>query len=94
MKSKHPTKAKTYPDSRRRVSDETYNRCVEAALLFLKHNSSIRNRELRKVAGIGYDQAIIVFNRAMLEKRLLRLGRASGTHYVLPKRKNHSHATT
>jgi hypothetical protein len=89
MKSKHVTKTRTFSDSRRRVSDETYNRCVEAALLFLKRNSSIRNRELRKVASIGYDQAIIVFNRPMLEKRLLRLGHASGTHYVLPKGKNH-----
>jgi hypothetical protein len=52
------------------------------ALNFLKANASIRNRDIRNVASIGYDQAIHFFNRAIAEKRLVRKGSGSGTHYV------------
>ena len=73
-------------DSRTKLSEETYERCLNAALVFLKSNASIRNRELREVTGIEYDQAITFFNRAILEKTLLRKGHGSGTHYILAKR--------
>ena len=73
-------------DSRTKLSEETYGRCLNAALAFLKTNTSIRNRELREVTGIEYDQAITFFNRAILEKTLLRKGHASGTHYIPAKR--------
>ena len=56
---------------------------MDVALCFLKQNTSIRNRELREVTGIGYDQAINFFNRAVLEKSLVRKGSTSGTHYIL-----------
>jgi len=51
---------------------------------YLKTNSGIRNRDIREVASIGYDQAIHFFNRAIAEKRLVREGSGSGTRYVLP----------
>lgn len=54
------------------------------ALNFLKANSSIRNRDIRDVASISYDQAIHFFNRALAENRLVRKGSGSGTHYVHP----------
>jgi hypothetical protein len=73
-------------DSRTKLSEDTYGRCWNATLVFLKTNASIRNRELREVTGIEYDQAITFFNRAILEKTLLRKGHASGTHYILAKR--------
>jgi len=53
------------------------------AKAFLSKNKTIRNRQLREIAGIGYDQAIAFFHRAVTEKRLLRNGVSSGTHYVL-----------
>ncbi len=69
-------------------SEETFRRCIGAALVFLKTNPSIRNSKLREITGIEYDQAIIFFNRAIQEKILVRKGHASGTHYILPNRSN------
>ena len=80
---------KTLIDSRTRLSEPTYKRCMAAAIAFLKKRPSIRNRELRSVTGIDYDQAITFFNRAILEKRLVRNGKCSGTHYTLPDRSKH-----
>jgi hypothetical protein len=62
---------------------------MAATIAFLKKKPSIRNRELREVAGIDYDQAITFFNRAILEKSLVREGKFSGTHYILPNRSKH-----
>jgi hypothetical protein len=76
-------------DSRTRLSEATYKRCMTATIAFLKKKPSIRNRELREVAEIDYDQAITFFNRAILEKRLVRNGKSSGTHYTLPNRSKH-----
>ena len=75
-------------DSRKRLSVETFTRCMDAALVFLKTNPSIRNSKLREVTGIEYDRDISFFNRAILEKTLLRKGHSSGTHYILPNRSN------
>jgi hypothetical protein len=54
------------------------------ALHYLKSNRSIRNRVIREIASIGYDQAIYFFNRAIAEKRLIREGSGGGIRYVLP----------
>jgi len=43
----------------------------------------IRNRDIRELTSIGYDQAISLFNRAVAEKKLRRQGSGSGTRYVL-----------
>lgn len=67
-----------------RLSDSQFEECMGIALLYLKSNPSIRNRDIRAVCSIGYDQAIHFFNRAIAEKRLVREGRGSGTYYVLP----------
>jgi hypothetical protein len=71
--SDHPTK----------LTNEQYDRCWRVAEAFVRKNESIRNKQLREVVGIGYDQAIGFFNRAVSEKRLVRRGTSSGTHYVL-----------
>ncbi len=69
----HPTK----------LTNEQFESCWKTAKAFLSKNKTIRNQQLREIAGIGYDQAIGFFNRAVTEKRLLRKGVSSGTHYVL-----------
>jgi hypothetical protein len=73
-------------DSRTKLSEETFTRCMDTALVFLRTNPSIRNSKLREITGIEYDQAITFFNRAILEKCLVRKGHASATHYILPSR--------
>lgn len=73
--------------SRSRLSDRHFEDCMDVAIGYLKTNSSIRNRDIREVANIGYDQAIHFFNRAIVEKRLVREGSGSGTRYILPTRK-------
>lgn len=69
----HPTK----------LTEEQFEICWKVANAFLSTNKTIRNQQLREIAGIGYDQAIGFFNRAITEKRLMRKGVSSGTHYVL-----------
>jgi hypothetical protein len=69
----HPTK----------LNDEQFARCWKVAGEFVAKNGSIRNKQLREVAGIGYDQAIGFFKRAVSEKLLVRLGSGSGTRYIL-----------
>ncbi len=71
-----------------RLSDSDFQKCMTVAITYLKTHSSIRNREIREVAGIGYDQAIHFFNRAISEKRLVREGNGSGTRYLLPAKRN------
>ena len=68
--------------SGKRLSEEDYARCLQIAIEYVAEFGSIRNREIRKVAGIGYDKAIRFFNRATAEGHLDRRGKASGTHYV------------
>ena len=72
---------KEHPTS---LTDEQYNRCLKEVVVFLAKNPKIRNRELREISGIGYDQAIRFFKRATEDKRLVRKGSSSSTHYVLP----------
>lgn len=67
-----------------RLSDSKFEECIGIAQDYLKSNASIRNRDIRAIASIGYDQAIHFFNRAIAEKRLVREGSGSGTRYVLP----------
>jgi hypothetical protein len=68
------------------LTNEQFARCWNLAESFVKKNGTIRNKQMREVSGIGYDQAIGFFKRATSEKRLLRKGTASGTHYVLKKK--------
>lgn len=66
-----------------KLTNEQFERCWKVANAFVSKNKTIRNQQLREIAGIGYDQAIGFFKRAVSEKRLLRKGVGSGTHYVL-----------
>lgn len=75
-------KASADNNSPTRLSDSQFEECMGIALLYLKSNPSIRNRDICAVASIGYDQPIHFFNRAIAEKRLVREGSGSGTHYV------------
>ena len=65
------------------LNEEQYVACWKVALPFLKEHGSIRNKQLREVACVGYDQAIGFFNRAVNEKRIVRRGIGSGIHYLL-----------
>jgi hypothetical protein len=67
-----------------RMPPETYAKCLNAVRGYLAKNPSIRNRQIRELTGINYDQAIAFFNLAVLERKLRREGQSSGTHYVLP----------
>ena len=69
-------------DTRTKLSEDTYQRCLQATLGYLAKNEFIRNRDIREVTGIGYDQAITFFGRAVSEKRLSRRGSGSSTHYI------------
>jgi hypothetical protein len=70
-------------DSRMGFSDRMYRHCLQKARNYLKTNPFIRNRDLRHIAGIGYDQAITFFNQALAAKTLTREGISSGTRYRL-----------
>ena len=70
-----------------RLSDSQFEECMGIAQNYLKSNPFIRNRDIRAISSIGYDQAIHFFNRAIAEKRLNREGKGSGTRYVLQKEK-------
>jgi hypothetical protein len=70
-----------------RLSDSQFEECMGIALHYLKSNPFIRNRDIRAVGSISYDQAIHFFNRAIAEKRITREGSGSEARYVLPKGK-------
>jgi hypothetical protein len=72
-----PTNNKNSPT---KLSDWQFERCLRIALRYLQANPRIRNRDIREAAGIGYDQAIYFFNRAIAERLLIREGIGSGTH--------------
>jgi hypothetical protein len=75
-------------DSRMGFSDRMYRHCLQKTRNYLKTNPFIRNRDLRHIAGIGYDQAIMFFNQALATKTLTREGISSGTRYRLREREN------
>jgi hypothetical protein len=68
------------------LTDQRFAECVAVARGILKTKPSIRNRDLRQFAGVGYDQAIHFFNRAISENLLVRQGSGSGTCYILLRR--------
>lgn len=74
--AEHPTK----------LTKEQYVRSWNLAEAYLEKHGRIRNKQMREISGIGYDQAIGFFKRATGEKRIVRKGTSSGTHYVLKKK--------
>ena len=55
-------------------------------LRYIRTNGSITNRESRRLLGIGYDEAIALFNSLVRSGNVVRIGKTSGTKYVLPHR--------
>jgi predicted HTH transcriptional regulator len=49
---------------------------------YLTSHPSITNRELRRIAGVSYDQAIAVFHELIARGILKRIGSGSGTKYI------------
>jgi len=68
------------------LTSEQYAHCWQLAEAFLERHGSIRNKQIREISGIGYDQASGFFRRAITEKRLIRRGVSSAIHYVLNKK--------
>ncbi len=58
----------------------------EAVFAYLSRHQSIANRELRALAIIDCDQATNFFNKMVEQGCLRRVGKGSGTKYVLPNR--------
>ena len=48
-------------------------------------NGSISNREARQLLGIGYDEAIALFNSLVARRELVRTGTRGGTRYTLAR---------
>jgi predicted HTH transcriptional regulator len=63
--------------------DAEYRRCLAAAMEFVRIHEAIRNRDLRQIADVGYDQATRILSRAVKEGALQRVGSGSGTRYIL-----------
>lgn len=84
MNTTDHTMDSSQPSSQPRLlTDSQYAECLAASIAYLKQHGSIRNRQLRAVTGITYDQAISFFKRATNESQVMRRGTSSGTHYVL-----------
>jgi len=63
------------------ISDPNIRRKV---LCYIRVNGSITNRECRQLLGIGYDEAIALFNAMVSSGELVRIGKTASTRYVLP----------
>ena len=46
------------------LNNEQFLYCCNVAEAFVRENGSIRNKQIREVAGIGHDRAIAFFKRA------------------------------
>ncbi len=68
--------------SRTNLTNDDYERCLQIAVEYVAQHQSIRNRQLRAASGLGYDQVIAFFNRAIKARHLIRKGKGSGTYYV------------
>ena len=77
------TRTNKSPPLPTKLSEHEIERVRAAVVRHLKRYDCIKNSELRKLTGIGYDQAIFFFNK-MLELRVLtKFGTGAGTRYIL-----------
>jgi hypothetical protein len=53
---------------------------------YIKQNGFITNRQCRDLLGIGYDQAITLFNNMVNANELIREGKTSSIKYRLPSK--------
>jgi predicted HTH transcriptional regulator len=65
------------------LTDTEIHSLQKQVFLFLETEPSVTNRKLRNLTGIGYDQAIYFFNSMLKSGKLVRVGKASATKYVL-----------
>ncbi len=72
--------------SRTVLTENEFTQVKEAVFPYFSRHESITNREIRELTNISYDQAINFFNRMVAQGHLKRVGKASGTKYVLPNR--------
>ena len=56
----------------------------QKVITFVKQNGFITNRQCRVLLRIGYEQAIMVFNKLVKSGELIREGRTSSVKYRLP----------
>ena len=70
------------------LTSEEAASCERHMIQYLVTHPSITNRELRALTGVSYDQAISFFNIMVVTGRLVRVGKASGTRYELPRESN------
>jgi hypothetical protein len=68
---------------RTHLSDAVYRQALNVAIRHLRTDGALKNKNIRTLAGLNYDQAIKFFNRAVAEGALVRVGRSGGTHYEL-----------
>lgn len=64
------------------LDQDTYERCMKVIVRHLANNERVTNKDVRRLTGINYDQAIKLFNTAVELGVLERRGKASGVHYV------------
>jgi hypothetical protein len=62
------------------ISDEMKRKITK----YVSQNGSITNRQCRELLGIGYDQAITLFNKMVNTGELIREGKTSSVNYRLP----------
>ncbi len=70
---------------RTKITEKEFAKIVVSVRKFLSKGSSIKNRTLRDLTGLNYDQAILFFNIAIARGVLRRCGRGSTTYYTLLK---------
>lgn len=63
-----------------------YGRAVKLTSEYLRTHPAITNRELRAISAVSYDDAIRFLGRMVDEGLLTRMGKSSGTRYVLAPR--------
>ena len=74
-------------ESKTRLNVEDIASVRTAILQYLEEHDCITNRLLRELTKIGYDQCIHVFGEMLRSGDLTKIGKASGTRYILPKKK-------
>ena len=56
----------------------------QQVIMFVKQNGFITNRQCRVLLGIGYEQAITLFNNLVESGELVREGKTSSVKYSQP----------
>ena len=65
------------------ISESEFETALGPVRQYIIQHGSIRNSELRELTGLDYDQAIRFFYIAVSRRFLQRVGRYSGTRYIL-----------